>query len=141
MVAHRWLGLADGGGGVRRGPVDRGALGLLSLQDAAAPRIDPLIGPIAVACAIYGIGAGIFLPGPRRGHWKGGVSQPRRGLPDTRATPARFSPPVQKVFDERLATLTLPRITVSAIRLPKRSGDVTEANLLVIAPATKPIRR
>ena len=88
-----------------------GALWLLSLQDQALPRVDPLVGLLAAACAIYGLVAGAFLDGPHRVHWKGGVSQPRRGVPQTRATPARFSPPVQKVVDQRLADVDLRRIS------------------------------
>ncbi len=95
-----------------------GALWLLSLQDTTAPRIDPLFGLVAVSCAVYGIIAGVFLPGPRRGQWKGGVSQPRRGMSDVRLTPARFSPQVQKLVDERLANMTMPRIARPAIGMP-----------------------
>ena len=40
-----------------------GALWLLSLQDASVPRIDWLVGLLAVACAIYGLVAGAFLDG------------------------------------------------------------------------------
>ena len=64
-----------------------GALWLLALQDESLPRLDPLVGLIAAACAIYGLVAGVFLDGPHRTHWKGGVSQPHRGVPQTRATP------------------------------------------------------
>jgi len=109
-----------------------GALWLLALQDATLPRIDPLVGLITVACAIYGFVAGVFLDGPHRAHWKGGISEPHRGLPQTRATPARFSPPVQKVVDERLADLHLPHVTLpSAPRLAlptvKRGSDAASA--------------
>ena len=110
--AAAWVWWLSGGSGWPLAAVDlavallTGALWLLSLQDAAAPRIDPLVGLIALSRAPSTAScAGVFLPGPRRGHWKGGVSQPRRGLPETRATPARFSPPVQKVVDERLASV------------------------------------
>ena len=100
-------------------PCSRERCGCCRSGTPAAPRIDPLMGLIAVSCAIYGIVAGVFLPGPRRGHWKGGVSQPRRGLPDTRATPARFSPPVQKVVDERLANVDpAAQSPCAAVRLP-----------------------
>lgn len=143
-VGACWLWWLVGGSGWPLAAVDlavallTGALWLLSLQDPTAPRIDPLMGLIAVSCAVYGIVAGVFLPGPRRGHWKGGVSQPRRGLPDTRTTPARFSPPVQKVVDERLANVTLPRVTLAAVRLPGRSADASGQDLLLVAPATPP---
>ena len=82
--------------------------------------------------------AGAFLPGPRRAHWKGGVSQPRRGLPDDRTTPARFSPPVQKVVDERLANVTLPHVTFATVRLSRRSTGTDAGDALVIAPTTQP---
>ncbi len=104
----------------------------VSGKDATLPRIDPLVGLITVACAIYGFVAGVFLDGPHRAHWKGGISEPHRGLPQTRATPARFSPPVQKVVDERLADLHLPHVTLpSAPRLAlptvKRGSDAASA--------------
>lgn len=123
-VGAAWIWWLAGGSGWPLAAVDlavallTGALWLLSLQAGTAPRLDPLTGLIALSCAIYGIVAGAFLPGPRRGHWKGGVSQPRRGLPTTRMTPARFSPPVQKVVDERLANVSLSRASLSAVRLP-----------------------
>jgi len=123
-VGAAWIWWLAGGSGWPLAAVDlsvallTGALWLLSLQDGTAPRLDPLTGLIALSCAIYGIVAGAFLPGPRRGHWKGGVSQPRRGLPSTRTTPARFSPPVQRVVDERLANVSLSRASLSAVRLP-----------------------
>ncbi len=97
-----------------------GSLWLLSLQDAKAPHVDPLTGLVAVSCAVYGIIAGAFLPGPRRRHWKGGASRPRRGLPDTRSTPARFSPPVQRVVDERLAGVSVGA-ALASVRLPRVS--------------------
>ena len=123
-VGGAWVWWLAGGSGWLLAAVDlavallTGALWLLSLLDTGAPRIDPLVGLIALSCAIYGIVAGVFLPGPRRGHWKGGASQPRRGLPTTRTTPARFSPPVQKVVDERLASVSLSRVSLSALRIP-----------------------
>lgn len=98
-----------------------GALWLLALQDAALPRLDPLVGLIAVACALYGLAAGVFLDGPHRAHWKGGVSQPHRGVPQTRSTPARFSPPVQKVVDEHLSDLHLPQVNLPQVSLPSVS--------------------
>jgi hypothetical protein len=119
-----------------------GALWLLSLQDDSLPRIDLLVGLIALACATYGVVAGVFLPGPHREHWKGGISQPHRGLPQTRATPARFSPPVQKVVDERLSNVHVPRVTLPAVtipsvklpaRSPKAGPDTDEGDSL--APA------
>lgn len=143
-VGACWAWWLVGGSGWPLAAVDvavallTGALWLLSLQDASAPRIDPLMGLIAVSCAVYGIVAGAFLPGPRRGHWKGGVSQPRRGLPDTRTTPARFSPPVQKVVDERLANVTLPHVTFATVRLSRRSTGTDAGDALVIAPTTQP---
>ncbi|MET0771845.1 MAG: hypothetical protein ABWZ82_02075, partial [Candidatus Limnocylindrales bacterium] len=95
-----------------------GALWLLSLQDASLPRVAWLVGLLAAACAIYGLVAGAFLDGPHRAHWKGGISQPHRGVPETRATPARFSAPVQKVVDERLTNVHLPQVSLpSAARL------------------------
>ncbi len=97
-----------------------GALWILSLADPGLPRIDPLAGIIASSCAVLGIAAGVFLPGPRSEHWKAGPSRPRRGVPDTRATPARFSPPVQRVVDERLTPL--PRPHLPRVPLPARSG-------------------
>jgi hypothetical protein len=124
-----------------------GALWLLSLQDATLPRIDPLVGLVAVACAVYGLVAGVFLDGPHRAHWKGGVSQPRRGMPQTRATPARFSPPVQKVVDERLTDIHLPKVSLPSVpkvsmpsvTRPGRSDEATPAQsgsvgLAVAAP-------
>ena len=123
-VGAAWVWWLAGGSGWPLAAVDlavallTGALWLLSVQDAGTSRIDPLMGLIAVSCAIYGIVAGVFLPGPRRAHWKGGASQPRRGLPETRTSPARFSPPVQKVVDERLANIDLSRVSLSAVRLP-----------------------
>ena len=87
-VGVAWAWWLVGGSGWPLAAVDlavallTGALWLLSLQDTTAPHLDPLTGLIALSCAVYGIVAGVFLPGPRRGHWKGGVSQPRRGLPD-----------------------------------------------------------
>jgi hypothetical protein len=124
-VGAAWVWWLVGGSGWPLAAVDlavallTGALWLLSVQDASAPHLDPLTGLVALSCAIYGIVAGVFLPGPRRGHWKGGVSQPRRGLPDTRTSPARFSPPIQKVVDERLANLSLSRVSMSSVRLPR----------------------
>ena len=124
MVGVGWLRWLVGGSGWVMASVGlamailTGALWLLSLQDASVPRIDWLVGLLAAACAIYGLIAGAFLDGPRRGHWKGGISQPRRGVPETRATPARFSPPVQKVVDERLTNVRLPQVSLpSAARL------------------------
>lgn len=107
-----------------------GALWLLALQDPTLPRVDPAVGLIAVACAMYGLVAGVFLDGPHRAHWKGGVSEPHRGLPQTRAKPARFSPPVQKVVDERLTDLRLPHVSLpSAARVAmprvRRTGGST----------------
>ncbi|MBX3032073.1 MAG: hypothetical protein KF809_18160 [Chloroflexi bacterium] len=96
-----------------------GALWLLALGDGSLPRIDPLAGLVAFSCAILAIVAGAFLPGPRRDHWKGGPSRPHRGLPETRTTPARFSPAVQKVVDERLTPL--PRPHLPRIALPHRA--------------------
>lgn len=105
-----------------------GALWLLALGDASVPRIDPLMGILAFACAVLGIGAGAFLPGPRRSHWKGGTSRPQRGLPDTRTTPARFSPPVQRVVDERLSTLSRPHLPhLPHVALPARRPSTDPA--------------
>jgi len=124
VVGGTWIWWLVGGSGWPLAAVDfavallTGALWLLSLQDPAAPRIDPLVGLLAVSCAVYGIVAGAFLPGPRRGHWKGGPSQPRRGVPDMRTSPARFSAPVQKVVDERLANMSFSRLAMPAVRLP-----------------------
>jgi len=124
VVGGTWIWWLVGGSGWPLAAADfaiallTGALWLLSLQDAAAPRIDPLVGLLAVSCAVYGIVAGAFLPGPRRAHWKGGASQPRRGVPDTRSSPARFSPPVQKVVDQRLANISVSRLAMPAVRLP-----------------------
>lgn len=137
-VGVGWLRWLMGGSGWLMASVSlaiailAGALWLLALQDATLPRIDPLVGLITVACAIYGFVAGVFLDGPHRAHWKGGISEPHRGLPQTRATPARFSPPVQKVVDERLADLHLPHVTLpSAPRLAlptvKRGSDAASA--------------
>ncbi len=123
-VGATWVWWLVGGSGWLLAAVDlgvallTGALWLLSLQDATAPHIDPLVGLIAVACAIGGIVGGAFLAGPRRGHWKGGESRPRRGLPQTRTSPARFSPPVQKVVDERLANVSFSSVRFSSPRLP-----------------------
>lgn len=100
-----------------------GALWLLALGDGSLPRIDPLAGLVALSCAVLAIVAGAFLPGPRRDHWKGGPSRPHRGLPETRTTPARFSPPVQKVVDERLTPL--PRPHLPRIALPHRAHPGT----------------
>ncbi|MCY7417159.1 MAG: hypothetical protein LH650_01440 [Chloroflexi bacterium] len=135
VVGGTWIWWLVGGSGWPLAAVDfavallTGALWLLSLQDAAAPRIDPLIGLLAVSCAVYGIVAGAFLPGPRRGHWKGGPSQPRRGVPDMRTSPARFSAPVQKVVDERLVNMSFNRLAMPAVRLPsvKLPSRVTAA--------------
>ena len=49
----------------------------------------------------------------------------------TRTTPARFSPPVQKVVDERLASVSLSGVSLSAVRipsmrLPSRSAKTTD---------------
>ena len=152
-VGTGWIWWLAGGSGWPLAAVDlaiallTGALWLLSLQDGSAPHLDPLTGLVAVSCAIYGIVAGVFLPGPRRGHWKGGVSQPRRGLPDTRTTPARFSPPVQKVVDERLANVSLPRVSMASVRLPRMqlpsrgSSDAAASaadGTLAPAPSTGP---
>ncbi len=98
-----------------------GALWLLGLQDPGLPRIDAWVGLIAATCAIYGLVAGVFLDGPHRTHWKGGVSQPHRGLPQTRTTAARFSPPVQKVVDERLTNIRAPRLHLPTTRIPRPS--------------------
>jgi hypothetical protein len=108
-----------------------GALWLLSLQDASLPRVDWLVGLLAASCAIYGLVAGVFLDGPHRTHWKGGISQPRRGMPETRSTPARFSPPVQRVVDDRLTNVRLPQVRLpTAARLkavaPPRSSRTTD---------------
>jgi hypothetical protein len=122
-VGAGWLRWLVGGSGWVMASVSlaiailTGALWLLALQDQSLPRVDPLVGLIAMACAIYGLIAGVFLDGPHRTHWKGGVSQPRRGVPQTRATPARFSPPVQKVVDERLSNVHLPQVSLAAARL------------------------
>ncbi len=122
IVGAAWLWWLVGGSGWPLAAVDfavallTGALWLLSLQDATAPHIDPLVGLVGVSCAIYGIVSGVFLPGPRRAHWKGGASQPRRGLAGDRTSPARFSPPVQKVVDERLTNRSLPRVARPAAR-------------------------
>ena len=99
-----------------------GAMWLLALQDASLPRIDWLVGLLAAACALYGLIAGVFLDGPHRAHWKGGVSQPRRGVPETRATPARFSPPVQKVVDQRLTNVRLPQVSMPSTARLKAVG-------------------
>ena len=154
-VGAAWVWWLVGGSGWPLAAVDlavallTGALWLLSLQDSTAPHLDPLTGLIAVSCAVYGIVAGVFLPGPRRAHWKGGASRPRRGLPDTRATPARFSPPVQKVVDERLAAISLSTVSLSGIRLPsvnlptRRSSGASDPDgaadgALVVATSTSP---
>lgn len=123
-VGATWVWWLVGGSGWLLAAVDlgiavlTGALWLLSLQDPTAPHIDPLVGLIAVSCAVGGIVGGAFLPGPRRGHWKGGESRPRRGLPETRTSPARFSPPVQKVVDERLASVSFSSVRLRTVRLP-----------------------
>ena len=94
-VGAGWLVWLTGGSGWVMASVGlatsvlAGALWLLALQDAALPRLEPLVGLIAVACALYGLVAGVFLDGPHRAHWKGGISQPHRGVPQTRTTPAR----------------------------------------------------
>jgi hypothetical protein len=126
-----------------------GALWLLALQDPTLPRVDWLVGLIAALCAIYGLAAGVFLDGPHRAHWKGGVSQPRRGVPETRATPARFSPPVQRVVDERLTNLRLPqvslpsapRVSMAGMRRSARRGERPQepaADGLTLAEAVPP---
>ncbi len=123
-VGATWVWWLVGGSGWLLAAVDlgvamlTGALWLLSLQDQTAPHIDPLVGLIAVTCAIGGIVGGAFLPGPRRSHWKGGESRPRRGMPQTRTSPARFSPPVQKVVDERFANVSFSSVRLSSVRLP-----------------------
>jgi hypothetical protein len=139
IVGVGWLRWLVGGSGVVMAAVGlatailTGALWLLALQDASLPRIDWLVGLIGAACAIYGLVAGVFLDGPHRAHWKGGVSQPRRGVPDTRAKPARFSPPVQKVVDERLTNVRLPRVSMpstarlKAVSIPKPTRGTTTA--------------
>jgi hypothetical protein len=122
-VGAGWLRWLVGGSGWVMASVSlatgilTGALWLLALQDESLPRLDPLVGLLAAACAIYGLIAGVFLEGPHRAHWKGGVSQPRRGVPQTRPTPARFSPPVQKVVDERLSNVHMPQVSLPAARL------------------------
>jgi hypothetical protein len=144
VVGGTWVWWLVGGSGWPMAAVDlalallTGALWLLSLQDAAAPRIDPVVGLLAVVCAVYGVVAGVFLPGPRRGHWKGGVSQPRRGLPDTRTSPARFSPQVQKVVDERLVNLSFSRVAMPAVRLPTVRLPSRASTEPIVLPADDP---
>lgn len=142
-VGVAWFWWLAGGSGVVLAGIDlavallAGSLWLLSLMDAGAPRVDPFVGLVGLLCALYGIVVGLFLPGPRRRHWKDGESRPRRGLPETRSTPARFSPPVQQVVDERLTQIRLPKVN-----LPKRgspaAGAVTAPPLDAVAPAAEP---
>jgi hypothetical protein len=137
VVGVGWLRWLVGGSGVVMAAVGlatallTGALWLLALQDPSLPRIDWLVGLTGAACAIYGLVAGVFLDGPHRAHWKGGVSQPHRGVPDTRAKPARFSPPVQKVVDERLTNVRLPKVSMpstarlKAVSMPRPTRGTT----------------
>jgi len=155
-VGVGWLRWLVGGSGLVMASVGlatailTGALWLLALQDASLPRIDWLVGLLAAACALYGLVAGVFLDGPHRAHWKGGLSQPRRGVPQTRATPARFSPPVQRVVDERLTNVRLPQVSLpSAARLkavsiprPTRASEPPTASSgdgLSVAAAVTPL--
>jgi len=143
-VGTAWLWWLVGGSGWPMAAIDfavallTGALWLLSLQDSSVPHIDPWVGLVGLACALYGIVAGAFLPGPRRGHWKDGESRPRRGLPQTRTSPARFSPPVQKVVDERLASVALPRISLAAVRTRGDKAAGGDASLAAASPADPP---
>lgn len=142
-VGVGWLRWLMGGSGWLMAAVSlaiailAGALWLLALQDPDLPRIDPLVGLLAVACAIYGLVAGVFLDGPHRAHWKGGISEPHRGLPQTRSTPARFSPPVQKVVDERLSDIHLPRVSLPSAPRPARLSVRRGASAASAVPATE----
>ena len=118
LVAGRWLGLAARGGRPGGRAAHRCLVAAVAPGHRRRPTSTRSWGSSRVACAIGGIVAARSCP--VRAAVTGRAANPSRdgACPRPGRRPARFSPPVQKVVDERLANVSFSSVRLSSVRLP-----------------------